>query len=49
VAIAVSAGHRAAALDACRWLIDTLKVDVPIWKKDVWADGREEWTPVERE
>ncbi len=45
VAVAVAAGHRAAAFDACRWLIDTLKVDVPIWKKDIWADGREDWTP----
>jgi len=45
VAVAVAAGHRAAAFDACRWLIDTLKVDVPIWKKDIWADGRENWTP----
>lgn len=44
VAIAVAAAHRASAFEACRWIIDTLKVDVPIWKKDVWADGREEWT-----
>jgi molybdopterin synthase catalytic subunit len=45
VAIVVSSAHRAAALDACRWLIDTLKKTVPIWKKEyfedgaVWADG----------
>lgn len=45
VAIAVVAAHRDAAFDACRWLIDAIKVDVPIWKKDVWADGRSEWTP----
>lgn len=44
VAIAVASGHRASAFEACRWIIDTLKVDVPIWKKDIWADGREEWT-----
>jgi len=49
VAIAVGASHRAAAFDACRWLIDTLKVDVPIWKKDIWADGREAWAASERE
>jgi MoaE-MoaD fusion protein len=42
--VAVSA-HRAAAFEACRWLIDTLKRTVPIWKKEyfegaaVWADG----------
>jgi molybdopterin synthase catalytic subunit len=45
IAIAVSSAHRAAAFDACRWLIDTLKKTVPIWKKEhfedgaVWADG----------
>ena len=41
-AIAVSA-HRAAAFDACRWMVDAVKADVPIWKKDVWADGTEDW------
>ena len=39
VLIAVYAGHRAAAFDACRWLIDTLKRTVPIWKKEYFADG----------
>jgi molybdopterin synthase catalytic subunit len=45
VLIVVASGHRAAAFDACRWLIDTLKRTVPIWKKEyfedgvVWADG----------
>lgn len=45
VLIAVASAHRAAAMDACRWLIDTLKQRVPIWKKEhfvdgaVWADG----------
>lgn len=45
VLIVVASAHRAAALDACRWLIDTLKRTVPIWKKEtfedgaVWADG----------
>jgi MoaE-MoaD fusion protein len=45
VLIAVASGHRAAAFDGCRWLIDTLKRTVPIWKKEhfedgaVWADG----------
>jgi molybdopterin converting factor subunit 1 len=37
--IAVAAAHRAAAMDACRWLIDTLKKTVPIWKKEFFADG----------
>ncbi len=45
VLIVVASAHRAAAFDACRWLIDTLKKQVPIWKKEqfvdgaVWADG----------
>ncbi|MGE3821451.1 MAG: molybdenum cofactor biosynthesis protein MoaE [Isosphaeraceae bacterium] len=43
VVVAVSCPHRDQAFDACRWLIDTLKVVVPIWKKEVWADGTEEW------
>jgi molybdopterin synthase catalytic subunit len=43
VVIAVSAAHRAAAFEACRWLIDTLKAEVPIWKKEVWEDGRSTW------
>jgi molybdopterin synthase catalytic subunit len=43
VAIAVSAAHRDAAFEAGRWLIDTLKEVVPIWKKENWADGSAQW------
>lgn len=39
VFIAVSAAHRGAAFDACRFAIDTLKKTVPIWKKEYFADG----------
>jgi len=45
VLLVVASAHRAAAFEACRWLIDTLKRTVPIWKKEyfedgaVWADG----------
>lgn len=39
VLIAVASAHRAPAFDACRWLIDTLKRTVPIWKKEHFADG----------
>lgn len=39
VVIAVSAAHRVAAFDACRYAIDTLKQTVPIWKKEVFEDG----------
>ena len=43
--IGVASAHRGAAFDACRWVIDTLKKQVPIWKREqfvdgaVWADG----------
>ena len=43
VAIAVSAPHRDAAFEAGRWLIDTIKEIVPIWKKENWADGTSQW------
>ena len=43
VIIAVSTPHRADAFDACRWIIDTLKADVAIWKKEVWSDGAGRW------
>jgi molybdopterin synthase catalytic subunit len=42
VVIAVAAAHRAAAFEACRFAIDTLKEDVPIWKKEIFEDG-ETW------
>jgi len=42
VAIAVSAPHREHALAACKEAIDTLKVDVPLWKKEIY-EGGEEW------
>jgi molybdopterin synthase catalytic subunit len=43
VVLAVSAAHRAAAFDACRAFIDTLKQRVPVWKQQVFADGTSEW------
>lgn len=43
VAVLVSAPHRAAAFDACRWAMDELKRTVPIWKKEFFADGGAEW------
>ena len=42
VIIAVAAAHRGAAFDACRFAIDTLKENVPIWKKEIFEDG-ETW------
>ena len=46
VLIVVASAHRAQAFEACRWLIDTLKQTVPIWKKETFADGAV-WAPGE--
>lgn len=43
VVVAASAAHREQAFLACRQLIDELKATVPIWKRQVYADGAEEW------
>jgi molybdopterin synthase catalytic subunit len=43
VVVAVSAEHRAQALDATRDLIDAIKGGVPIWKRQLFSDGTEEW------
>ena len=43
VMIAVACEHRAESFEACRFLIDALKKDVPIWKKDVFEDGFVSW------
>ena len=43
VVVTVSSGHRAAAFDACRALIDDLKATVPIWKHQRFASGDSEW------
>lgn len=42
VVIAVATPHRKDAFEACRWVIDTLKKVVPIWKKEIYENG-EEW------
>ena len=41
--IGVNAGHRDAAFDACRYVIDEIKTRVPIWKKDIYVDGDSGW------
>lgn len=43
VIIAVATPHRSEAFAACQFLIDTLKSEAAIWKKEVWADGRQTW------
>jgi molybdopterin synthase catalytic subunit len=46
VLIAVGSPHRAEAFDACRYAIDTLKQDAPIWKKEYWLDGDSTWVNI---
>lgn len=43
VIVGVACAHRDEAFAACRWLIDTLKAQVPIWKREHFADGTTEW------
>lgn len=43
VLVAVSAPHRAQAFECCRWLIDTLKAELAVWKKEVWESGEATW------
>lgn len=43
VAVAVSTAHRDDAFNAGRWLIDTIKQEVPIWKRENWTDGSTDW------
>ena len=37
--IAVGGGHRLEAFDACRWVLETIKEKVPIWKKEITPEG----------
>lgn len=39
VVVACAAEHRTDALEACRWIIDEIKATVPVWKKEIYADG----------
>ena len=43
VAVAVSSAHRDPAFEAGQWIMDTIKRQTPIWKKEIYADGRTEW------
>ena len=46
VLVAVGCPHRAEAFDACRYAIDTLKHQAPIWKKEHWRDGASSWVSI---
>lgn len=43
VAVAVSSAHRGPAFEAGQWIMDTIKQQTPIWKKEIYADGHTEW------
>jgi len=43
VFVGTASRHRTAALESCAWLIDWLKTHAPFWKKERFADGREQW------
>ena len=43
VVIAVASGHRAEAFEVCRAVIETIKTDLPVWKRQVEADGTTAW------
>ena len=43
IAIAAAAPHRVAAFDACRYVIEEVKKRLPIWKKEMYADGSSTW------
>ena len=43
IAVAVATPHRKEAFAAAQWLIDTLKIRVPIWKQEHWSDGTRKW------
>ena len=43
VAVGCSSAHRVATFDALRWIMDTLKKEIPIWKRESYQDGTTEW------
>jgi len=46
VLVAVGCPHRGEAFEACRYAIDTLKHNAPIWKKEHWEDGSSTWVSI---
>ena len=49
VVVGVATPHRPESFEACRWLIDTLKSELTVWKKDIWQGGGESWTKPNKE
>lgn len=48
VVVGVSSPHRDEAFEACRYIIDQVKVRLPIWKKEYYANGEAEWVNCQR-
>lgn len=48
VVVGVSSPHRDEAFEACRYIIDQVKVRLPIWKKEYYANGHAEWVNCQR-
>jgi len=48
VVVGVSSAHRSEAFDACRYLIDQVKIRLPIWKKEYYENGQAEWVNCQR-
>jgi molybdopterin synthase catalytic subunit len=46
VLVAIGSPHRSEAFEACRYAIDQLKHNAPIWKKEFWADGSSNWISI---
>ncbi|MBD2255041.1 molybdenum cofactor biosynthesis protein MoaE [Nostoc parmelioides] len=46
VLVAIGCPHRSEAFEACRYAIDTLKHNAPIWKKEHWQDGSSSWVSI---
>ncbi len=43
VAVVTASAHRAEAFESARWIMDSIKQIVPIWKKEHWAEGGADW------
>jgi molybdopterin synthase catalytic subunit len=46
VLVAIGCPHRTEAFEACKYAIDTLKHNAPIWKKEHWSDGSSSWVSI---
>jgi molybdopterin synthase catalytic subunit len=47
IIVAVGSAHRAQAIDTCRELVERVKAELPVWKKEILADGSHTWVGIE--